>query len=83
MLEFVPPSRFRVIRMLGQGAMGTVYRVRLFFAGVPAVELASSARVIAVETLSRFGVRMLVGRDLLSRCVLLYNGPHGLCTFAF
>ncbi|MEA2633052.1 MAG: hypothetical protein QOE66_3271, partial [Chloroflexota bacterium] len=59
------------------------YRVRLFFAGVPSVELASTARVIAVEDLSRFGVRMLLGRDLLSRCVLLYNGPLGLCTFAF
>src|SRR3954462_1737355 len=48
-------------------ALGTVYRVRLFFAGVPTVELSSSARVIAVETLSRFGVRMIVGHDLLSR----------------
>jgi hypothetical protein len=30
-----------------------------------------------------FGVEALAGRDLLSRCLLLYDGPHGDCTFAF
>jgi hypothetical protein len=62
---------------------GTVYRVRLYFAGVPAVILASTAPVIAVEDLKRFGGRMLLGRDLMRRCLLLYNGPHSLCSFAF
>jgi hypothetical protein len=50
---------------------GTLYRVRLFFAGVPAVELASFAPVIAVGDLSRIGVRMILGRDLLDRCILI------------
>lgn len=62
---------------------GVVYRVRLFFGGMPAVQLASTAQVIAVEDLTEFGVSMIVGRDLLSRCLLLYNGPDGRCTFAF
>lgn len=72
--------------VLGVGAAipeeGVVYRVRLSF-GVGPVELAPWARVVAVEDLSRFGVRMILGRDLLSRCVLIYNGPKGDCTFAF
>jgi hypothetical protein len=36
-------------RCLTESAGEPVYRARLFFAGVPAVELASTARVIAVE----------------------------------
>jgi hypothetical protein len=62
---------------------GTLCRVRLFFAGVPAVELASAAPVIAVDNMDRLAVRMIPDRDLLSRCVLIYNGPEGRCTFAF
>jgi hypothetical protein len=61
---------------------GIVYRVRLSF-GVGPVELAPQAQVVAVEHLSPSGVRMILGRDLLSRCVLIYNGPQGDCTFAF
>jgi hypothetical protein len=62
---------------------GVVYRMRIIYAGVPALDLASSIPVTAVEDLSRFGVKMLLGRDLLSRCVLIYNGPEGRGTFAF
>jgi hydrogenase maturation factor HypE len=62
---------------------GTLCGVRLFFAGVPAVEPASTVPVIAVEVLSRLGVRMILGRDLLSRCILIDNEPEGRCTVAF
>jgi hypothetical protein len=62
---------------------GAVFRVRLFFGGLPSLELVAATRVVAVEELDRFGVRMLLGRDLLSRSIRLYNGPSGLCTFAF
>ena len=62
---------------------GTLCWVRLYFAGVPAIELASAAPVIAVQDMSRLGVRMILGRDLLSRCILIYNGPENRHTFAF
>jgi hypothetical protein len=67
----------------GSPPMGTVFLVRVYFAVGPASVLASSTRVIAVEDLSRFGVRMLLGRDLLARCLLFYNGPDSRFTFAF
>jgi predicted aspartyl protease len=62
---------------------GIVYRVRLFHAGVPAVEFASATRMTAVESLARFGVHMLLGRDLLARGILVYNGPDERFSFAF
>ena len=63
---------------------GTLHRVRLTFhlPGTVPIELDSWAAVIAVEDLSRLGVRMILGRDQLSKCVLIYNGPHDCCTFA-
>jgi predicted aspartyl protease len=78
------PSGERSIHGMGVGlTTGTVYRVRVYFGGVPAVELASTVPAIGVESLEQFGVEALLGRNLLSRCLLLYNGPHSACTFAF
>jgi hypothetical protein len=62
---------------------GNVRIVQVLFPGVPPVLLAHSAPVIAVPDLNHLGARMILGRDLLSRCVLIYNGPHSACTFAF
>jgi hypothetical protein len=62
---------------------GDVCVFRLFFAGGPADLLAHSAPVIAVPSLNHLGARMIVGRDLLRLCVVIYNGPYGICTFAF
>ena len=62
---------------------GLVFRVQLFHAGAPAVELAPSSRVIAVKDLSRFDAQILLGRDLLSRGILIYDGPQERFTFAF
>ena len=39
--------------------------------------------MIAIENLNHRGARMIIGRDVLSTCVLVYNGPHSSCTFAF
>jgi hypothetical protein len=62
---------------------GTLHRVRLsFHLGMVRFDLAQRAPVLAVDDLSRLGVRMILGRDQLSKCVLIYNGPHGCCTFA-
>ncbi|WP_406694589.1 aspartyl protease family protein [Singulisphaera sp. Ch08] len=73
--------------VLGVGAsapeVGLIYRIRLMFPGIPSVLLASNAKVVAVEDLDRFDVGMIMGRDLLSRCILIYNGPDSCCTFAF
>jgi Aspartyl protease len=62
---------------------GIVYRLRFFHAGVPAVELASSVRVVAVEDLGRFDSQVLMGRDLMAKGVLVYDGPQERFTFAF
>jgi hypothetical protein len=62
---------------------GIVFRLRSTHAGVPAVDLIPSARVIAVEDLSRFDAQILLGRDLLARGVLVYDGPQERFTFAF
>jgi hypothetical protein len=63
---------------------GTVHRVKLTFhlPGTLPIELDSWTPVIAVEDLSRLGVRMILGRDQLRNCVFIYNGPHSCCTFA-
>jgi hypothetical protein len=62
---------------------GDVCAVRLFFAGVPTNLLVHSAPVVAVPNLNHLGARMIMGRDLLRMCVVIYNGPHSSCTFAF
>ena len=62
---------------------GIVFRVQLFHAGLPAVELAPSSRAIAVKDLSRFDAQILLGRDLLSRAILIFDGPLKRFTFAF
>jgi hypothetical protein len=61
---------------------GIVYRVRLLHAGAPAVDLSPATRVIAVDDLGRFGCQLLLGRDLLARGVLVYDGPAGRFAFA-
>jgi hypothetical protein len=62
---------------------GNVRIARILFPGIPSVLLAHSAPIVAVPNLDHRGARMIVGRDLLSRCVLIYNGLHSTCTFAF
>jgi hypothetical protein len=62
---------------------GHVRLAQVLFPGIPPVLLARSASVIAVPNLNHLGARIILGRDLLSRCVLIYNGPHSTCTFAF
>ncbi len=80
------PPGVRDVYGMGSGETpmaGVVYRMRVIFAGIPAVDLAPAVPVIAIDDLSRFGVGMLLGRDLLRRCVPIYNGPEGRGTFAF
>lgn len=62
---------------------GNIRIARLLYPGVPADLLASAAPVIAVPSLNHLGARMILGRDVMSRCVVIYNGPHSSCTFAF
>jgi hypothetical protein len=80
------PSGVRDVYGVGSGdtpVAGVVYLMRVIYVGVPALDLATAVPVIAVDDLSRFGVSMLLGRDLLSRCVLIYNGPEERGTIAF
>jgi hypothetical protein len=62
---------------------GNVRLAQILFPGIPPVLLARSTAVIAVPNLNHLGARIIVGRDLLSRCAVIYNGPHSTCTFAF
>ena len=62
---------------------GYIGMISLYFPGLPPHLLTSSAQVVAVPNLNHLGARMILGRDLLKLCVLIYNGPHSTCTFAF
>jgi hypothetical protein len=39
--------------------------------------------VVAATDLSHFGVQGLLGRDVLGRCLLVYDGCEGLLTIAY
>jgi hypothetical protein len=60
-----------------------VFAVQLFFAGVTGGVLAPNLRVVEVENLSGFGVDMLLGRDVLDQCLLVYTGQQRQFTLAF
>lgn len=59
------------------------YTVQLFFPGLPDGVLASGLRVLAAQDLSGLDVDVLLGCDVLTRCLLFYNGPEGDFTIAF
>jgi predicted aspartyl protease len=61
----------------------SAYTSQLFLAGVPAGQIATDLRVVEAEDLSALGVEMLLGVDILNRCLLFFNGPEGRFTIAF
>jgi hypothetical protein len=61
----------------------SAYAVQLFFAGVPGARFDADLRVAAADDLSSLGVDMLLGRDVLGRCLLFFNGPERRSTLAF
>ncbi len=67
---------------------GTAYGVRQTFDvgfrwGAPQVSLVSGCHQVIASDLGSLGVRALIGRDLLNRCHLVYNGPHDEFTLSF
>lgn len=40
-------------------------------------------RVAACELFLKQGIHALIGRDVLTRCILIYNGEHSVFTLAF
>lgn len=63
--------------------LGIEYRIEILHSGVPAVALISSVTVIAINDLSRFGAQILLGQDLLARCLFVYDGPNERFSLAF
>jgi len=59
------------------------YAVQLFFAGVSGARFDADLRVVAADDFSGLGVEMLLGRDVLGRCLLFFNGPERRFTLAF
>jgi hypothetical protein len=59
------------------------YAVQLFLAGVSGGTFDADLRVLAADDLSGLGVEMLLGRDVLGRCLLFCNGPEERFTLAF
>lgn len=61
-----------------------VYMAKITFAGIPGVELNYS--VVGVNLKDQFSPNVpligLLGRDLLSNCVLIYNGTLGMFTLS-
>jgi hypothetical protein len=60
-----------------------VFAVQLLLTGVAGVTLAADLPVLEVEDLSGLGVDMLLGRDVLDRCLLFYSGQERRFTLAF
>ncbi|MEJ7638823.1 MAG: hypothetical protein WKF75_12825 [Singulisphaera sp.] len=50
---------------------------------LPVVSLVSGCHQVIASDLGSLGVRALIGRDLLNRCHLVYNGPHDEFTLSF
>ena len=58
------------------------YAVQLFLPAVSNGQIASDLRVLEAEDLSSLGVEVLLGLDVLEKCLLFYNGPAGQFTIA-
>jgi hypothetical protein len=67
----------------GAPKQARLFAVQLFFAGVPGGLLTPDLEVAEVKDLSGLGVDMLLGRDVLDRCLLFYTGPERRFTLAF
>jgi hypothetical protein len=63
--------------------LARVYALQLFFPGVTGGQLAADSQVVELEDLSGFGVDMLLGRDVIGRCLLVFSGPENRVTMAF
>ncbi len=59
------------------------YKVRLFLQRVAGDLIASDLEVVEAEDLSGLHVDVLLGRDVLGRCLLVYNGAEKKLTIAF
>ena len=59
------------------------YNVQLFLPGLAEGLIAEDLRVLEAEDLSGLGVEMLLGRDVIDQCLLIYSGQEGRFTFAF
>ena len=57
------------------------FDVQLTIVGPPHVTASSALRVWTME-LADMGVRVLLGRDVLARCHLTYDGPSDRFTFS-
>ena len=60
-----------------------VYAIELFLAEEVTGTLARNLPVFAAADLSGLGVQMLLGRDVLSRVMLIYNGPDRVFSLEF
>lgn len=56
-----------------------LFPVRLLFVGTPIIFNFSS---VLGSDLRKQGIFALIGRDVLSRCILVYNGPAGHFSFS-
>jgi hypothetical protein len=43
----------------------------------------TNLNVAACELFNRQGIHALIGRDILSKCILIYNGEHAMFTLSF
>ena len=59
-----------------------VFDAEIQILGPPHVRVAPSLPVAGMD-LSGLGIRLLLGRDILARCLLFYNGPMDQFTFSF
>jgi hypothetical protein len=66
----------------GQAAIVPVFDIQLQLIGPPHATASPALPVLGMD-LSGLRVRVLLGRDVLGRCLLVYNGPSDQFTFSF
>lgn len=60
-----------------------LYRIDLHLAGTQLGMIARDLEVVGSDKLAGLKVGMLLGRDILDRCLLVYDGPHRRFTLAY
>ena len=74
----LPPLGQLEVNTVSSGSepvVSNIYAVEIALAGDVTGVLSANLQVVAATDLSRLGVQMLLGRDVLRRLVLNYDGP--------
>jgi len=81
-LGLQPTGQTTVSTPSNPAAQVSSYAVRMTFAQIPGAPIVEPMSVLGCQ-LAAQGIGALIGRDVLTNAVLIYNGPGGFYTLAF